>query len=225
MKKPSPPLEGITHAALADSEALSAASSAEADPSARFTSALYRTAARRAMHWLRAHLQGIPHTEIWMVTIDPEGTLTSSFCLTKGGIHRLQFAIVDLLLRAHPLAPAGIVLLQNRPGTIYEGTPIDLALSLQIALFCDLHGIPLIDHVYIDTQGYPYFVRERGHFQGIAPLRRAVDERLADLAEKEEERLQRDREEVERRTGREATAAAPPPEEPLVYRKRGPQKP
>ena len=84
---------------------------------------------------------------------------------------------------------------------------------------------PLIDHIYIDTQGYPFFVRERGHLQGVVPLRRGFDERLADLARKEETRLQQEREEVERRTRPEAATATPPPEEPLVYRKRSPLKP
>ena len=83
----------------------------------------------------------------------------------------------------------------------------------------------MIDHVYIDTQGYPFFVRERGHLQGIAPLRRTLDERLSALSVQEEERLQRDREEMERRTRPEATTATTPPEEPLVYRKRNPPKP
>ena len=226
MKPSSPPLDGLPLAPPEDSAPPpSAAPATEPDPDARFTSALYRTASRRAMHWLRPHLQGCPHLQLWMVTVDLEGTLTSSFCLAKGGVHRLQIAVLDLLLRARPLAPAGIVLLQNRPGTIYEGTAIDLALSLQVALLCDLHGIPLIDHIYIDTQGYPFFVRERGHLQGLAPLRCGIEERLSELAAREEERLQRDREDRERRTGREAAAATPPPEEPLVYRKRGPQKP
>ena len=222
MKPSSPPPDGMEFELPADSP-LAAAEGP--DPNARFTSALYRTASRRAMHWLRAHLQGCPHIQLWMVTLDLEANPTSSFCLAKGGLHRIPITFSELLVRARPLTPAGIVLLQNRPGTIYEGTPIDLALSLHVALLCELHGIPLIDYVYIDTQGYPYFVREQGHLVGIAPLRRALDERLSDLTHKEEERLQRAREEVERRTGREAAAATPPREESPVYRKRNPQKP
>jgi RadC-like JAB domain len=149
--KPSSPLPNGLPLAPPDESPLppSAAPATEPDPGACFTSALYRTASRRAMHWLRAHLQGCPHTELWMVTVDLEATPTSSFCLAKGGLHRVELPFSDLLLRARPMAPAGIVLLQNRPGTIYEGTPIDLALSLRIALLCDLHGLPLIDHVYM----------------------------------------------------------------------------
>jgi RadC-like JAB domain len=222
MNPSSPPPEGIASELPVDSPL---APTEGADPNGLFTAALYRMASRRAMHWLRPHLQGCPSMQLWMVTVDVEGTLTGSFCLAKGGVHRIQIAVLDLLLRARPLAPAGIVLLQNRPGTIYEGTPIDLALSVHVALLCDLHGIPLIDHVHIDTQGYPFFVRERGHLQGIAPLRRGVDERLSELTAKEEERLRREQEEIERRTGREAARATAPPEEPLVYRKRNSQKP
>ena len=224
MKPSSPPPEGIQFELPADSPLPEGALSAEPDPNERFTSALYRIASRRAMHWLRAQLQGCAHTQLWMVTIDLEANPTGSFCLAKGGLHRLQIALPELLLRARPLSPAGIVLLQNLPGTIYEGTPIDLSLSLRLALLCGLLNIPLIDHVYIDTQGYPFFVRERGHLDGIAPLRRALDERLSDLTEKEEERLRREQEEVERRTGRDAAPAAPPPEAPSVYRKRSPPK-
>jgi RadC-like JAB domain len=146
MKPSSPPPKGLEFESPADSPL--AAITEGPDPNARFTSALYRTAARRAMHWLRAHLQGCPHIQLWMVTLDLEANPTSSFCLAKGGLHRIPITFSELLVRARPLAPAGIVLLQNRPGTIYEGTPIDLALSLHVALLCELHGIPLIDYIY-----------------------------------------------------------------------------
>ena len=196
-------------------------------PSEYYTSPLLRVAARRAMLSFREHLRGIPHQEIWMTTIDLEGTIMGSSRVAKGGLERLQITLADLLVRARVLGARGIVLIQNRPGTLHAKAPIDHALAIKVDLFCDLLGIPLLEYVFIDAQGEAFFVRERGILKQTRRLRRAMDERIAYLAQKEREREQgmSGKEEGGRRGGGGGGGGGEAPEEPVVYRKRGPRKP
>ena len=192
-----------------------------ANPSSPYPSTLYRNVSRKAMHLLRSYLQGIGHQEIWLLTVDTEGNISGGSCLAKGGLEHVQIALPDFLVRARTLGAKGILLLQNRMGTLDEITPIDAELSLHVDLLCTLLGLPLIEHIYIDRVGKPFFVRERGLLTTTAPLVQAIRERIRDASATIRESGITKEARIERWAGRPAASATvAPEEEPRVYRHR-----
>src|SRR6266511_2451052 len=83
------------------------------------------------------------------------------------------------------LEAAGLILLQNRPGPLDEETPIDPHPTITIALLCELLGIPLLEHIYVDGVGDPFFVAERGILKDVPDLVVTLREWTKGLAEKE----------------------------------------
>jgi hypothetical protein len=150
-------------------------------PAASYMFPPFRAAARRAFHLLR-FLKDCPHERVFLVTLDRKGALKGVSCIAEGGITRAHIRLPDLLLQARSLSAVGILLVQNRPGVLHQGFPIDAHITLKTALVCDLLGLPLIEHIYIDPVGTPTFMRERGALQGVAPLFHAIEDRLTDLA-------------------------------------------
>jgi RadC-like JAB domain len=151
-------------------------------PAASYLFPPFRAAARRAFHLLRPSLKDCPYERIFMVALDLKGTLKGTVCIAEGGIVRAPIPLPDLLLQARTMGAAGIILVQNHPGLMTQGHPVDAHISIKAALACDLLGIPLIEHVYIDPLGDPLFMRERGALQGVDTLFHTVHERLAELA-------------------------------------------
>ena len=151
-------------------------------PAASFLFPPFRAAARRAFHLLRPSLKDCFYERIFMVALDHKGTLKGTVCIAEGGILRAQVTLPDLLLQARTMGAAGIILVQNRPGPITQSHPVDAHISIKTALVCDLLGIPLVEHVYIDPLGDPLFMRERGALQGVDTLFHSIHERLAELS-------------------------------------------
>jgi RadC-like JAB domain len=162
------------------------------------------------------------------VALDLKGTLKGTVCIAEGGIVRVQIALPDLLLQARNMGAAGIILVQNRPGPITQGHPVDAHISIKTALVCDLLGIPLIEHVYIDPLGDPLFMRERGALQGVDMLFHTLHERLAELSvqawkdglcdteyyERKRARAMEEKRKARLQTPSDSTPPLPPPPKP-----------
>ena len=179
---------------------------ADPAPSALPNASVLRTTVRRAVALHRAHLQSIAHQEIWMVMVNGEGTITGSSRLWKGGLARLDLDLPDLVAQARMLEACGFILVQNRPGSLDKGLPIDVDLSLRVDLLGTLLGIPLFEHAYIDTQGETLFVREQGMLKETALVCRTLGERLSRAALREQSRWEREC--AERRAARANEAAS-----------------
>jgi hypothetical protein len=60
--------------------------------------------------------------------------------------------------------------MQNRPGAVESGVVIDAYPTIRIAVACELLGLPLIEHIYLNALGYPMFMRERGVLKEVPSL-------------------------------------------------------
>lgn len=144
-------------------------------------SPLFRPVARRALNLLGSHLRSCPHEEIHVVALKCKCHILGSICVAQGGLSRIQIALPDLVAKARLMGAAGILLLQNRPGSIYSGVPIDVQVSITIAFVCELLGMPLVDHLYINTRGEPLSVRARGILKPVPELVTTLRERSAGI--------------------------------------------
>jgi len=145
---------------------------------------LLRAAASRAHRELGPLLRGIQDEQIWMVGINTSCIEVGRACIAQGGLSRVPISLLDLLVTAHMMKAKGIILLQNRPGSASHGVPIDALVTLKIAIVCELIGIPLIDHLYINTEGSAVSMRTRGLLKKVPDLLRTLREYASALAVK-----------------------------------------
>jgi hypothetical protein len=140
--------------------------------------------------------------------------------LAQGGVAPANIAFPMLLAKAHALEAAGIIVMQNRPGRVDDETPIDPHLTLDLTVFCDLAGIPLIEHIYIYRDGWPLFVRERGILKDVPDLLARLRDGKDTIAKKELERGRCAPNEHERSRVTPAVAEPLPPIEITTRRRR-----
>src|SRR6266511_2451053 len=104
---------------------------------------------------------------------------------SSSGPGRFWSRIRPAASKAHTMEAAGLILLQNRPGPLDEETPIDPHPTMTIAIVCELLGIPLLEHIYIDGVGDPFFVAERGILTDVpdlvVTLRKRSEEHTSEL--------------------------------------------
>ena len=183
---------------------------------------IFGAAARRAAHSLGPYLRVCKYEEIWFLAIDHKGDDIGRVRVAQGGLAPVQVYVPDLLMKARSIGAMGIILLQNRPGPVEEGVAIDAQVSLQIALVCELMGLPLVDHIYINTLGAPFFVRGRGILKPVRELVATMRERAAGMAVKAWEKGLCDVEDDERksRVRVTSTAAKASPAVEVIRRKR-----
>jgi hypothetical protein len=102
--------------------------------------------------------------------------------VAEGGLERVHISLPDLIVKARMMNAAGIILMQNRPGPVVHDVPIDALVTIKIALVCELLGMPLVDHIYINSHGSAFFGRERGLFKKVPELLVTMREGAEDLA-------------------------------------------
>jgi hypothetical protein len=162
--------------------------SAFPEPSERHIPPLFQNASRRVMHCHRFRLTSCQYEAILLVALNRNCLEVGHALLAQGGVSPANVSFPLLLSKAQALEAAGIILLQNRPGRVSTAPPINPLITIEIALFCEWAGIPLIEHIYVNRKGEPLFVRERGILkdvpQGLSTLREWSNE----IAKKEVDR-------------------------------------
>ena len=132
------------------------------DPGECHVPPLYRNASRRALQAHRFRLVACQYEAILLVALNRNCLEIGHTLVAQGGVAPARISLARLVAKADAMEAAGIILMQNRPGRVANEPPIDPSITLDIAVFCDLAGIPLIEHMYINRHGWPFFVRERG---------------------------------------------------------------
>ena len=155
------------------------------EPSERHLPPLYRNASRRAMHAHRFRLVACQYELILVIALNRNCLEIGHASVAQGGVLPAQVVFPTLLTKAQAMEAAGIILMQNRPGPVDDETPIDPHVTLDIAVFCELAGIPLIEHIYIYRDGWPLFVRERGVIKEVPKLLATLREGKDTIAKKE----------------------------------------
>src|SRR6266511_898986 len=146
---------------------------------------LVRKASRRALYAHRGRLRSCQHDLILFVAVNRNCLDVGHACIAQGGLSRAEIALPTLIAKAHTMEAAGIILLQNRPGPLDDETPIDPHPTMTIAFVCELLGIPLLEHIYIDGVGDPFFMAERGILKDVPALVVTLREWTTELAKKE----------------------------------------
>jgi RadC-like JAB domain len=149
---------------------------------------IHRAAIRRAFHQHGDYLRGCQFHEVLAVGLNRNCVEIGYAAIAQGGLSRAPISLLKLLAKMHALEAVGLILMQNLPGAVDHDTPIDPSVTLKLALFCELAGMPLVEHVYVNTQGEPFFVRERGILKGVPELVVRVREGANGLAKKELDR-------------------------------------
>ena len=181
------------------------------DPTETHVPPLYRNASRRALQAHRFRLVACQYEAILLVALNRNGLETGHTVIAQGGVSPAQISLPALIAKAEAMEAAGIILMQNRPGRVDNDTPVDPHITLDIAVFCALAGIPLIEHMYIYRDGWPLFVCERGLLNDIPKVLATLREGKDGIAKKELARNTCSPDSYERRSGAKASSAAPPP--------------
>ena len=146
--------------------------------------AMYRAASRRAVHAYGSRLRCSPYVQVWFIALDLNCNDIGRACVAQGGLTPVEITLPDLLVRARSLKAEGILLMQNRPGPVESGVVIDAYPTIRIAVACELLGLPLIEHIYLNALGYPMFMRERGVLKEVPTLLSTVREGSEGMAVK-----------------------------------------
>jgi hypothetical protein len=146
---------------------------------------IHRCATRRAFHLHGHYLRGSQFEELLLVGLNHNCVEIGHAAIAQGGLSRVQVSLRKLLAKADAMEAVAIILMQNQPGPVDDETPIDPHVTLRIALFCEMAGMPLVEHIYINNDGHPFFVRERGILKGVPNFVVTVREGIHGLAKKE----------------------------------------
>jgi hypothetical protein len=142
----------------------------------------FRAASRRAMHAFRPRFCAIEYEEAWILALDLKCREIGRACIAEGGVEPLQIDILDLLLKARTLRARGLILIQNRPGCVETDVLLDAQPTLRFGVACEMMGIPLIDHIYMNTEGTPVFIRERGILKDVPEILKTFRDCSANLS-------------------------------------------
>lgn len=110
--------------------------------------------ARRVADWGIARLGSLEHEEVWVLCIDAQSNLRSSYQVGRGGMHGCALLAKDVLLPVVRESASGFVLVHNHPSGDPTPSPEDLELTHGLALAAEALCVPLVDHVVVSKRGY-----------------------------------------------------------------------
>ncbi|MDO4771854.1 DNA repair protein RadC [Porphyromonas sp.] len=109
---------------------------------------------QRVYDYVYSHFFGLASEELWVLTVNAGGFITSTKCISKGGVAE-TVADPKLILRyAVQRAAPAIILVHNHPGGTLKPSHEDDLLTERIAKACDLIDIKLLDHIIFTDTGY-----------------------------------------------------------------------
>ena len=111
----------------------------------------------RVVAWATPRLASLDHEEVWVLCVNAQSALRSSWQVGRGGIHGCGLLARDLLIPVVRDAASGFVLVHNHPSG--DPTPsredIEMTRALQVAATAIC--VPLLDHVVIAQGGAQSF--------------------------------------------------------------------
>ncbi len=104
--------------------------------------------------YMHRHLFGLATEELWALAVNAGGFITSTKCISKGGVSE-TVADPKLILRyAIQRATPAIILMHNHPGGTCAPSREDDLLTERIGEACRLVDICLLDHIIFTDSGY-----------------------------------------------------------------------
>lgn len=110
--------------------------------------------ARRVADWGIPRLGGLEHEEVWVLCVDSQSNLRSSYQVGRGGMHGCALLAKDVLVPVVRESASGFVLVHNHPSGDPTPSPEDLELTQGLALAAEALCVPLVDHVVVSKRGY-----------------------------------------------------------------------
>ena len=103
--------------------------------------------------WAEPRLACLDHEEVWLIALDGRNGMKSAQRIAQGGLHGCALLARDVLRPAVRDAASAIVLVHNHPSGDPEPSPEDVQMTRQIAVACEVVGVPLLDHVIVSRGG------------------------------------------------------------------------
>lgn len=110
---------------------------------------LVLTSVEDVQRWARPRLGTLEHEEVWLLCLDGQNGLKAARRVAQGGLHGCALTPRDVLRPAVRAAASAIILLHNHPSGSPDPSPEDIEMTRQLALACQLLGMPLVDHVVV----------------------------------------------------------------------------
>ncbi len=105
-------------------------------------------------NYLYSHFFGLQEEELWVLTINAGGFITSAKLASKGGVSETVADPKVILKHAIRRGAPAIILAHNHPGGTVRPSKEDDALTRKIAKACELLDIKLLDHMIFTDNGY-----------------------------------------------------------------------
>lgn len=111
----------------------------------------------RVFEWAESRLCGLDHEEVWVLCVDSQCALKSSWQVGRGGIHGCGLLARDLLTPVVRDAASGFILVHNHPSGDPTPSHEDIELTKNLRSAASALCVPLLDHVIVSRGAYRSF--------------------------------------------------------------------
>lgn len=107
--------------------------------------------------WARPRLAALDHEEVWVLCVNAQSALQSTWQVGRGGIHGCGLLARDMLIPVVRDAASGFVLVHNHPSGDPQPSREDIEMTRALQLAATSICVPLLDHVIIARSGSSSF--------------------------------------------------------------------
>jgi DNA repair protein RadC len=108
--------------------------------------------------WASPRLASLLHEEVWVLCVDAQSVLKSTWHVGRGGIHGCGLLARDILTPVVRDAASAFVLVHNHPSGDPSPSFEDKTLTEALQRAAESVGVPLLDHVVVARGGsYSFF--------------------------------------------------------------------
>ncbi len=113
------------------------------------------------MNFARCRLEGCPHEELWIATVDTGNRLINWERLNRGTVNAAPFYPRDILEMALRNKATGFFLVHNHPGGSAQASSLDVEATNRLEYLCKTLGIRFMDHIIV-TERWCSSLRQDG---------------------------------------------------------------
>lgn len=103
--------------------------------------------------WARPRLARLEHEEVWVLCVNGQSHLKSTWMVGRGGIHGCALLARDILTPVVRDAASGFVLVHNHPSGDPSPSREDIELTQALQVAATAVAVPLLDHVIVSRHG------------------------------------------------------------------------
>lgn len=103
--------------------------------------------------WAQPRLVGLDHEEVWVLCVDAQSMLKSTWQVGRGGVHGCGLLARDILTPVIRDAASGFILVHNHPSGDPTPSREDIELTRGLSAAATAVCVPLLDHVVVARDG------------------------------------------------------------------------